>query len=230
MYTALITGSSRGIGLELTTQYAKAGWRVFATCRNPQIAKALQRVQRRFPENVVVEALDVEDHTQIEKLGKRLKKESIDLLINNAGWCPIHMSLAEVKYPTLEQSMRVNAYATLKMAQVFLEHVARSQKKTIATISSRMGSISENKTGKRYAYRVSKAAANMVVKTLAVDLFPRKITVVSLNPGWVKTALGGTEALISKAESVTGLREVIERLTLDDTGRFYSYTGEEIPW
>ena len=230
MHTALITGSNRGIGLELVRQYAAAGWRVFATCRKPNTAAALRSIQRRFPETVFIEALDVGDHAQIAKLGRRLKRESLDLLINNAAWCERHVHLADVKYNAWEQSMRVNAFATLKMAQVFLEQVARSEKRTIVTLSSQMGSITENKNGTRYAYRVSKAAVNMIVKTLSVELLPRQILVVSLNPGWVKTALGGWHALITPAESVNGMRAVIDGLTLADTGRFLSYDGKEIPW
>ncbi len=230
MYTALITGTNRGIGLELASQYAHAGWRVFATCRKPQSAAALKHLQRQYPERLFIEPLDVANHTQIERLGRQLEGESLDLLINNAGWCEKYIDLAGVKYKPWERALRVNAFATLKMAQVFLDQVAKSKKRTIVSISSQMGSISENKNGTRYGYRASKAAVNMVVKTLSVDLLPRKILVVSLNPGWVKTALGGPDALITKTESVNGLRAVIEGLTLADSGRFLSYTGQEIPW
>jgi NAD(P)-dependent dehydrogenase (short-subunit alcohol dehydrogenase family) len=230
VYTALITGTNRGIGLELATQYARAGWRVFATCRKPQTASALKVLQRQYPETLFIERLDVANHAQIERLGSRLKGEAIDLLINNAGWSERCADLADVRYKPWERALRVNTFATLKMAQVFLDHVAKSKKRTIVTISSEMGSINENTNGTRYAYRVSKAAVNMVVKTLSVDLLPRKIKVVSLHPGWVKTALGGPDALLTKTESVNGLRSVIEGLTLADSGRFLSYDGKEIPW
>lgn len=230
MYTALITGTNRGIGLELATQYAHAGWRVFATCRKPQTASALKLLQRQYPETLFIERLDVANHAQIERLGGRLKGEALDLMINNAGWSERCVGLADVRYKPWERALRVNTFATLKMAQVFLEQVAKSKKKTIVTISSQMGSIGENQDGTRYAYRVSKAAVNMVVKTLSVDLRPRKIKVVSLSPGWVKTALGGPDALLTKTESVNGLRAVIDGLTLADSGRFLSYDGREVPW
>ncbi|MCP6761200.1 MAG: SDR family oxidoreductase [Fischerella sp. CENA71] len=230
MSTVLITGTSRGIGLELATQYAADGWCVLATCRNPKTAKVLQKVQRQYPDTVYLHALDVGDHEQIERLGTFLREESVDILINNAGWGEKCATLADVTYESWEKSMRINAYATLKMAQVFLEQLARSRKKTIVTISSQMGSIAQNYSGTRYAYRASKATVNMIVKTLSVDLSPKGIVVTSLHPGWVKTDLGGSRALISVQESVSGLRQVIGRLTQAESGRFFAYDGTEIPW
>lgn len=230
MDSVLITGASRGIGLEFVNQYARAGWRVFATCRNPQAAAALLEAQRQHPDSVSIELLDVGDHAQIESLGSRLKGERLDLLINNAAGGERRVHLADVTYESWERSMRVNAYATLKMAQVFLEQVANSRKKTIVTISSQMGSLTENDSGKRYAYRVSKAAVNMIVKTLSVDLSDMGILVASLHPGWVKTDMGGPEAPLSIQESVAGLMKVIEGLTRAKSGRFFNYDGAEIPW
>lgn len=230
MYSVLITGASRGIGLEFVNQHARAGWRVFATCRNPQAATALREVQQQYPHAVSIDALDVGDHAQIESLGSRLKGESLDLLINNAAWGERRVNLADVTYESWERSMRVNAYATLKMAQVFLEQVARSRKKTIVAISSHMGSITENDSGTRYAYRVSKAAVNMIIKTLSVDLSDMGILVASLHPGWVKTDTGGPEAPLSVRESVAGLMKVIGGLTRAKSGRFFTYDGVEISW
>lgn len=226
MRTVLITGSSRGIGLEFATQYAADGWQVLATCRNPEAAWDLLEIQPP----VSIYTLDVSDHAQIERLGWLLRQESIDILINNAGWGVRGGTLADTTYEILQKSICVNAYATLKMAQVFLEQLARSQKKTIVTISSQMGSIAENDSGGRYAYRTSKAAVNMIVKTLSIDLAPRGIIVASLHPGWVRTRMGGSNAPLSLRESICGLREVIERLTPAESGRFFAFDGREIPW
>jgi NAD(P)-dependent dehydrogenase (short-subunit alcohol dehydrogenase family) len=120
--------------------------------------------------------------------------------------------------------------ATLKMAQAFNSHVARSSQKMIVTISSKMGSIAENDSGGSYLYRSSKAAVNMVIKSLAIDLKPVGIIAVVLHPGWVQTDMGGKNALISTVKSVSGMRHVISGLALADSGKFIAYDGKPIPW
>lgn len=182
------------------------------------------------PATVRVYALDVADHDQIESLGGRLRRDSLDLLINNAGWGDRRAQLVDVTYPSWEHAMRVNAYATVKMAQVFVDQVARSTRRTMVTVSSQMGSITENDSGTRYAYRSSKAAANMIVKTLAVDLAPRGIIVVSLHPGWVRTGMGGPDAALAVGDSVRAMAAVIDELTVSRSGRFLDHHGREIPW
>ena len=120
--------------------------------------------------------------------------------------------------------------APLKTAESFTAQIARSKQKTIVTISSKMGSVADNSSGGNYLYRSSKTAVNMVVKSLAIDLKPVGITAVILNPGWVKTDMGGPNAMISVVQSVTGMRRVIGGITLKDTGKFIDYDGKEIPW
>jgi len=116
------------------------------------------------------------------------------------------------------------------MVETFATQIARSEQKVIITISSKMGSIADNSSGGNYLYRTSKAAVNMVVKSLAIDLKPTGITAVALNPGWVKTDMGGPNAMISVEESVSGMRQVISSLTIADSGKFFDYDGNEIPW
>jgi NAD(P)-dependent dehydrogenase (short-subunit alcohol dehydrogenase family) len=128
------------------------------------------------------------------------------------------------------QAFRINTMAPLKMAQAFGAQVARSKKKTMVTISSKMGSLADNTSGGSTIYRSSKAAVNMVVKTLAVDLQPAGITSVIFHPGWVKTDMGGPNALITPAESVAGMRKVINGLTTADSGKFLAYDGQIVPW
>jgi len=228
--TALVTGASRGIGLAITRQYAAAGWRVLATCRSPEIAAPLQELGRTHPGKVELLRLDVEDHDRIRELSSLLKDERLDLLVNNAAWAPRGETLESARPASWEKAMRVNAFATLAMAQAFVEHVARSDKKTIVTIGSQIGSIAETQGGGKYAYRASKAAVNMVVKTLALDLSPRGIVVACLHPGWVKTALGGPDAPLSPEESARALMAQIDRLTPAASGRFFDIDGREIPW
>jgi NAD(P)-dependent dehydrogenase (short-subunit alcohol dehydrogenase family) len=232
MNTALITGANRGIGLEFSRQYAVAGWHVLACSRYPEKSDELNKLAARFPEQVKIHALDVSDHLQIDRLGQVLADESIDLLINNAGIYPDSdkRGFGHIDYAEWLQAFRINTMAPLKMAETFATQVSRSEQKTIVTITSKMGSIADNSSGGSYPYRSSKTAVNMVVKSLAVDLKPVGITAVVFHPGWVKTDMGGPNALISTEQSVSGIRQVIAKLTIADSGKFFAYDGQMISW
>jgi NAD(P)-dependent dehydrogenase (short-subunit alcohol dehydrogenase family) len=227
-YQVLITGANRGIGLEFAKQYAIAGWNVLACCREPQSASALQSIAN-VNKNVRIYALDVADLAHIDALALQLKDESIDVLINNAGVYP-PSSFGDTNYDGWAEAFKVNAMAPLKMAGAFVQHITRGQLKKVATLSSKMGSIDDNTSGESYIYRTSKTAVNMVMKSLSIDLKPYGISVVTLHPGWVQTDMGGSSALISTKTSVTGLREVIEKLNIDNSGRFVAFDGKEIAW
>lgn len=227
MPTVLITGASRGLGLEFARQYAADGWHVIATCRDPARARDL----RGLGDTVDVFALDVTDHGQVQGLAKKLKRDPIDVLLNSAGiYGPRPVPFGGVDYGAWADVFRVNAMAPLKVCECFVDHVARSDLKRMVTVTSGMGSIGGNDSGGSYIYRSSKAALNQVMKTLSVDLRARGITVVVLHPGWVRTDMGGPSALIDAPESVTGMRAVIAGLGAADNGRFYNYDGTEIPW
>lgn len=227
MPTILITGANRGLGLEFAKQYAADGWRVIATCRNPLKAQGLAPLQG----DVEVHTLDVVDNAQIQALAKTLKKEPIDVLLNNAGiYGPKPVKLGGVDYAIWADVMRINAMAPLKVSECFLDHIVAGNLKRIVTLSSKMGSMGDNDAGGSYIYRSSKAALNAVMKSLSVDLVSRDISVTVLHPGWVRTDMGGPSGLIDADESVTGMRRVIDGLSMDVTGRFYNYDGSEIPW
>jgi NAD(P)-dependent dehydrogenase (short-subunit alcohol dehydrogenase family) len=230
--TALITGTNRGIGLEFCRQYAADGWRVLACCRYPEKSDELNKLVSRNPELIKMHALDVADHVEIDRLGQILADESIDLLINNAGIYPDSdkSGFGHTDYAEWMQAFRINTMAPLKMAETFSAQMARGKQKAIVTISSKMGSIADNSGGGSYLYRSSKAAANMVVKSLAIDLKPFGITAVVLHPGWVKTDMGGPNAMISPEQSVSGMRKVISGLGPADSGKFFAYDGQVIPW
>ena len=232
MKTALITGASRGIGLEFCRQYAADGCRVLACSRHPERSDALNRLVAQYPQLIETHALDVADHAQIERLAQVLDHESIDLLINNAGIYPESdkRGFGHTDYAEWTRAFRINTMAPLKMAETFAAQIARSRHKTIVSITSKMSSIADNGSGGSYLYRTSKAAVNMVVKSLAIDLKPSGITAVVFHPGWVKTDMGGPNALISTEQSVSGIRQVISRLTLADSGKFFGYDGQVIPW
>ena len=232
MTTALITGASRGIGMEFCRQYAADGWRVLACCRHPEKSEALNKLAAQYPESIELHALDVADHAQIEHLAQVLASESIDLLVNNAGIYPDsdNRGFGHTDYAEWTRAFRINTMAPLKMAESFSRQIAGSKLKTIVTITSMMGSIADNRGGGNYLYRSSKAAVNMVVKSLSIDLGPSGITAVVFHPGWVKTDMGGPNALVSPEQSVSGMRRLIGRLTIADSGKFFGYDNQEIPW
>ena len=184
-----------------------------------------------YPKLIKMHALDVADHAQIEHLSQVLDGESLELLINNAGIYPDSdkRGFGHTDYAEWMQAFRINTMAPLKMAELFAAQIARSKQKTIVTITSKMGSIADNGGG-NYLYRSSKTAVNMVVKSLAIDLKLSGITAVVFHPGWVKTDMGGPNTLISTEQSVFGMRQVINQLTIADSGKFFGYDGQVISW
>ena len=227
MPTVMITGANRGLGLEYARQYADEGWRVIATCRDPKNAMELTELEGE----VEIHGLDIGDPGQISSLAKSLRQEAIDLLLNNAGiFDPRPSKLVDIEYKNWENFMRINVMSPLMVCASFNDHVAASNMKKIAIMSSKMGSIDDNRSGGSYIYRSTKAALNAVMKSLSVDLYPRGISVAILHPGWVRTDMGGPNGLIDAPESVYGLRQVIANLNLQNSGRFYNYDGSEIAW
>ena len=227
MPTVMITGANRGIGLEFARQYAEDGWRVIATCRDPASGRSLAELGP----SVEVYTLDVADPRQIEKLAQLLDGQAIDILINNAAiYGPRPSVLGTVGYEAWPEVMHINVMSPLKVAECFADHVARSESGIMVAISSQMGSIGDNTSGKSYIYRSSKAALNMVMKGLSVDLKARGISVVMLHPGWVKTDMGGPNAKVDTVDSVTGMRRVIAGVGPGDTGGFFDHDGTALPW
>ena len=224
MPTVLVTGANRGIGFEFARQYKEDGWEVIATCRRPDKADELNAL------GVEVQRLDVADFREIAALGGRLADRAIDVLNHTAGLYRQHQTDGCTVDDEWEHVLRVNAMAPLKMAEAFAGHVARGQRRIIASVTSKMGSVEDNTSGGAYLYRSSKAALNAVNKSLSLDLKDRGILCVVLNPGWVKTDMGGPSALITAQQSVTGMRRIIENATTAHSGRFFNYDGQEIPW
>lgn len=230
MPTALITGASRGLGLEFVKQYSQQGWRVLATCREPDSAGALRALAEGSEGKVSLHRLDVADSAQIDALAAELKGTPIDLLLNNAGTFGDRGGFGNSDYETWARTFAINTLGPMRMAEAFIDAVAASERKQIANITSKMGSIADNTSGSMYIYRSTKAALNMVTKCLALDLGSRGVTCVVLHPGWVKTDMGGASAPLDTSESIAGMRRVLDSLNPADTGKFFDYSGAEIPW
>ena len=238
MTTVLVTGASRGLGLELVRQYAADGARVIATCRNPAQSPELATLVARAPAAIQVEALDVIDHNGVDALSARYRGQPIDILINNAGDIgprdPDRTRLHEQQFGTMNYAewrrvLEINTLAPLKVAEAFVEQVAASALKQMIFVSSTTGSNVEGLYA-TFGYCSSKAALNKVVTMLAIALKPQGITCAAVCPGYVRTKLGGDAALLDVEESITGLRQVIAGLTRERTGSFTRYDGETIAW
>ena len=232
MKTTLITGANRGIGLEFSRQLAEDDWCVLACSRDLEKSDALNKLAAEYPEQITLYALDVTDHGQIEKLSQTLANKPIDLLINNAGVFPDinDRSFGQTDYDSWAHAFLVNTMAPLKIAEEFIDQVTQSSRKTIVTITSKMGSVADNGRGGSYIYRSSKSAVNMVMKSIAIDLEANDIISVLLHPGWVRTDMGGPSGLISVKQSVSGMLSVIREVTSADSGKFIAYDGQIIPW
>jgi NAD(P)-dependent dehydrogenase (short-subunit alcohol dehydrogenase family) len=229
--TVLVTGANRGLGLEFVRQYVAAGWRVFAACRRPNGAKELQGVAAESGGRLRILEMDVTDSASVRAAAAELKGETIDLLINNAGvGGPPGQRLGGLDYDAWARVMDANTMGPMRVSEAFLENIAQSRQKRIVTITSGMGSIEDNTSGGRYAYRSSKAAVNMVIRSLAVDTAARGITCIVMNPGWVRTDMGGEGGKLSPEESIKAMRSVIATLKPEDTGKFLNFTGNAFPW
>lgn len=232
MPSILITGANRGLGLEWARQYAEEGWRVFASCRHPGEAGELAELAARRS-SLSVHRLDVTRADDIINLSVALQGEGIDVLLSNAGLYLekyYEQGLGQLRYDDWLEVFRVNTLAAPRLIEAFSEHLARGERKLVVAITSHMGSIAEIEAPGSYYYRSSKAALNAVMKGMALELAPWHIGVLLLHPGWVLTRMGGPGARLTVAESVQGMRHLVERFTLRDSGRFLRYNGEEIPW
>ena len=207
MPSALITGANRGLGLEFARQYLAEGWRVYAACRDPESASELRRLADGSDHKLHIITLDVTESTSVKAAAAELEGRAIDVLINNAGvGGPRGQGIGNIDYESWSRVLEVNTLGPMRVAEAFVNNVAQSQRKLIVTITSGMGSIADNTSGGAFAYRSSKAAVNMVMRSLAIDLAPRGITCVVINPGWVRTDMGGPQATLTTTDSVKRLR------------------------
>ncbi|MFQ5634613.1 MAG: SDR family oxidoreductase, partial [Gammaproteobacteria bacterium] len=252
--TVLITGSNRGIGLEFARQYAARGWTVIATCRSPERAIDLQDIAAEYP-NVVVEAMDLTDHAQIDALAEHYSGRPIDVLLNNAALLGERAGQAfgDIDYALLRQILEVNTIGTLKVTEAFTPHVVAGTGKKIVTLGSAAGSIGMiSPPPDFYAYRSSKAALHLLMKNVALQLADQGVLVGLINPGLVDTRgfaeLGpddpvpedyrqvvalirsGALTLSTPEESVTRMLALIDDLSPRQSGSFLNADGQALPW
>lgn len=222
--TVLITGCDTGIGREFARQYAADGWSVIATFRDMANAMEDAGSIRCYP-------LDVSQPEQFKDLASAIGDAPIDVLVSNAGIGLDIRKLGDLDFGYVAKMMEVNTIGALRLVDTFADNVAASRQRKIAAVTSRMGSIGTNMSGGHYGYRASKAGLNAIMRSLAIDLFARGITVVSIHPGWVDTAGGGSDdAAVPVETSVASMREIVRRLGNHETGQLYDYKGMPLPW
>jgi NAD(P)-dependent dehydrogenase (short-subunit alcohol dehydrogenase family) len=223
MPCALITGCDEGIGRGFAEAFLVDGWDVIATYRD---------ITHRLPESAGLAhyQLDVTQIPDFKAVKSAIGSRPIDVLVSNAGIAHDPMRLGELDFDFGARILDTNVLGPLRLVETFRENVAASEQRKIAMITSRMGSIGANISGGHYVYRASKAGLNALSRSLAVDLFREGILVTMLHPGGVRTRGGTPGSPLSTEESVDGMRKVISRLGLHDTGQFYSYAGIPLPW
>ena len=249
--TVLVTGSNRGIGLQLVTQYAEADWDVIATSRTPHDDDALNALAEAH-DNLVVEQLDVTDMESIAALSAKYRGRAIDVLINNAGLLGGRPGQVwgNLDPEVFEQIMAVNVFGPLKVSEAFAEHVSASEQKKLIVVSSTIGSISRMQNPTPFPLlATSKAAVNMAMRTVAMQLKEQDVVVAMLMPGLVRTRMtyqaGGMSfeeasrqtnfdidrpGSISAEESASRIRRVIAALDGSETGIFLNNDGSRLEW
>jgi NAD(P)-dependent dehydrogenase (short-subunit alcohol dehydrogenase family) len=230
METVLITGANRGIGFALAEALLENGDLVVGGCRNPASASSLQKLGRSRPGLLDIIALDVTSDQLVYAAAAEVSeaRESIDVIVNNAGLRPgqIEDSIVDLPLTDLRSAFETNVIGCARVVRAFLPLLRRSRRARILNVSSGLGSISNRNEAADYAYAISKAALNMLTRSIAFELFPKGITTVAISPGWVRTDMGGSDAALSAEESAQSLVHAIRTIGPELNGRFLDRFGQ----
>jgi NAD(P)-dependent dehydrogenase (short-subunit alcohol dehydrogenase family) len=235
MPVALITGANRGLGLEFATQYLNNKYDIVAMVR--QSSDELDALTQRGKVQVLTG--DLTDDDALRDAVKRIGPTTIDLLVHNAGTMGRGVDTGSgIEYQPFGRFDRsewreifdINVFTPMYLTTLLVDHLRTASRPKVAIVTSQLGSIGNNLSGGMYGYRSSKAAVNSIAKSLSVNLKDYGIVTLALHPGWVRTRMGGENATVTPHDSVAGMRSVIARATLKDTGRFLSYEGKSLPW
>ncbi|KAI0325655.1 C-factor [Cubamyces sp. BRFM 1775] len=232
-YTWLITGSSRGIGLEMTKQLlADPANTVVATCRNPDKATGLHALKDGAKGTLHIVQLDVADEDSIRNSYKAVEPligdKGLDYLYNNAAINEGFDKAFDFTADRMLRTIKANVIGPALIAQTYLPLLEKGKRKVIVNMTSGLASIGLDLGDKCATYSISKTALNMLTYKQKAER--PDITAVLIDPGWVKTELGGEGALLEPEFSVSNILRVVTGLTNKDSGKFFKYTGEEIPW
>jgi NAD(P)-dependent dehydrogenase (short-subunit alcohol dehydrogenase family) len=234
MTNVLITGANRGLGLALAREYLAEGCNVVTLSRHQSRELddlACPQLDRHF--------IDLLDDRALGDVATQLGDRTIDVLINNAGRMahnsPKRDEASNQGFGGFDRALwhavfDINLFTPMSMAERFVEHLARSQRGRIVTMTSMLGCMALNTFGGLYAYRASKAGVNAITKSLSIDLAGRGIIAVSIHPGWVRTDMGGPKAPVEVSAAVAGIMQIIDGLRPEDSGKCLAYDGSELPW
>ena len=231
MSTIMIVGATRGIGLELTKQYANEGNQVIACARDTANASLLNEVASGS-ENIKIEQLDIADAGSIESASSRIGEEAIDSVIIVAGWVggmPDNQTIDNIDIDEWHNTLNINTIGPLLVAKAFKSNLAASGNGNLMILSSQLAA-STWPMGGMYIYSTTKAAVSKVGQILALDWAEDPIIVSIMHPGWVQTDMGGPTAEITAEESASGIRNVLSGLTKEDSGNFYKWNGDIHSW
>jgi NAD(P)-dependent dehydrogenase (short-subunit alcohol dehydrogenase family) len=226
---ALVVGATRGIGLGVVKEFLSRDWDVIATARQPSAATALADVAKAHPNRVDIATLDMNNPTQIDGFAAHLKGRTLDAALINAGvYGPSHQSAAQATPEEIGALVFTNAIAPIRLARHILGNIRRDSG-VLAFTSSAMGSVTLNDGGAEL-YRTSKAALNLLTRGLQGEVGGRKVTLLTLHPGWVRTDMGGPNAAVSVEDSAGGIVDMIVRQKGRHRHAFLDYTGAEVAW
>ena len=225
MSNILIIGANRGLGLEFAKQYSELGHHIFATTRDK--SKSDQLVATA---NTKVFELDLNEDKSIDSFIDEMSSIKIDILIHNSGIFRDEQLSEDLEIDAWMNEMRINAITPIILARKLKQNVLEGKDKKIIFISSQMGSIDDNYSGRFYFYRSSKSALNSAAKSLAIDWKDKNISVLMLHPGWVKTDMGGESAKLEIPDSIQHMIQVISDLNLETSGSFVNYEGNKLEW
>jgi NAD(P)-dependent dehydrogenase (short-subunit alcohol dehydrogenase family) len=226
-----ITGASRGLGLEFVRQILNRGDTLDAGVRAPQEARELQALVREAGGRLRVHTLDVADARSVNAFASRVGEgPPLDVLINNAGIFGKSQPLESMDYEDLAHTFATNALGPMRLTSALLPALRRGSTRRVIHITSQMGSLGSNGMGGYYGYRLSKVALNMAMRNMHLELSGEGFITLAIDPGWVRTDMGGPQAPLLPEESVRGILQVIDRSTAEHGGRFLRYDGSELPW
>ena len=228
MNTILVTGTNKGVGLEITRLLSNRGDRVIACCRRPLEATALSKLEG----NIDIQEVSVGEDESVSQLASRLKGVAIDTIINNAGTMgpeAKRQSVLDMDFSGWADAFNINSMGPVRIMQALLPNLKMTESPKVMTVTSQMGALSLDMTS-AHAYCSSKAALNKFMRLASIDLKSDGIAVGLVHPGWVRTDMGGPRAHLSPEESAAGCIEVTDTLSLDNTGGFWKWNGETHDW
>jgi len=218
----LVIGASRGIGREFVVQYLADRAQVTATARQPDDVAALDAL------GASAFALDVADAVSASGLAWRVDNAGFDLVIVNAGvYGPATEGLETPTQADFDSVMHTNLLGPMRVIPQLADALAPGAR--LVLLSSRMGSIGSRSTSTGWLYRASKAALNSVLKDVSIR-FAGRATCIAIHPGWVRTDMGGANADLTPAQSVTSMRRTFATLAPSHNGAFLNHDGSAIAW